>query len=155
MERLIFQSSDLVKNRVKLLETARAGRALVRDKDGAGLVMLPEQELDVLEQYALWSQVHLRLTSISESQQKITVSSLGDLAWLRVFDREDIAEFAAELHDALIAGLSDRRVEPVQEVVKAWRVTASQLEAPLRKSVLLERMKLADFDDAEEPREEE
>lgn len=151
MNNVIFQSSDLATQRVEFLNAARAGRALLRDKDGTSLVMLPEQRLEVLEQYAQWSQVHLRLTSLISSGKRLSVSELGDLAWLRVFDIDDITEFAGELHNALIAGLSDSDVAPIAETINAWRVTARQLEDPLRRSVLLGRHDAGDLEEVSEP----
>jgi hypothetical protein len=155
MNNQIFQSSDLAKQRTEFLEAARTGRARVRDKDGTGLVMLPESELDVLEQYAQWSQAHVRLSSLLASKDRITVSDLGELAWLRVFDRDDLSEFADELRDALIAGLADKDLGPVFEMVDAWRTTAKQLEDPLRRSVLLGNLADADLVDADRPVEDE
>ncbi|WP_104177007.1 hypothetical protein [Cryobacterium sp. Y50] len=151
MERVIFQSSDLAKKRIKVLEAARAGRALVRDGNGSGLVMLPESDLAVLEGFASWSQRLQRLTALVDSERDVSVAELGDLAWLRVFDKDDQRAFADELHGSLIAGLADQDLSSVDEVVTAWRVTARQLEDPLRRSVLLGRHDLTDYDDVEEP----
>lgn len=151
MNNVIFQSSDLATQRVEFLNAARAGRALLRDKDGTSLVMLPEQRLEVLEQYALWSQVHQRLSSLLSARKRLSVAELGDLAWLRVFDIEDIAEFSAELHNALIVGLADSDISPVAETVNAWRTTARQLEDPLRRSVLLGGHDAADLEEVAEP----
>lgn len=153
MDNIIFQASDLAKDRTKFLNAARSGRALVRDKDGTGLVMLPESELDVLEGYAHWSQVHQRVSSFLASKREATVGELGDLAWLRVFDREDIAMFASELQNSLIAGLSDRDLAATLETVAAWRTTARQLEDPLRRSVLVGATDISDFVEAAEPQE--
>jgi hypothetical protein len=151
MDKVIFQSSDLARDRTKVLNAARTGRALVRDKDGTGLVMLPEAELNVLEGFAKWSQVHQRLSTFVSSKREATVSELGDLAWLRVFDRDDISAFADELHESLIAGLSDQDLSAIDETVEAWRVTARQLEDPLRRSVLLGAKDPSDFAEAPEP----
>lgn len=153
MNNVIFQASDLATQRVDFLKAARAGRALLRDKDGTSLVMLPEQRLEVLEQYAEWSQVHQRLINLLSSKKRLTVAELGDLAWLRVFETDDITEFADELHNALIAGLADSDVSPIAEAVQAWRVTARQLEDPLRRSVLLGGHDAADLEEVAEPAE--
>lgn len=139
MENVIFQASDLARDRTRFLDAARSGRALIRDKDGTGLVMLPESELAVLEGYAVWSQRLNRLTSLIESDRPLTAALLGELAWLRVFDAEDLREFVGELHTALIAGLADQSLEEVEQLVTDWRITARQLEDPLRRSVLLGR----------------
>jgi hypothetical protein len=151
MESVIFQSSDLAKRRTSVLEAARAGRALVRDGDGSGLVMLPESDLAVLEGFAKWSQSLQRLNVLVAAERDVSVAELGDLAWLRVFDRDDQRAFADELHESLIAGLADHDLSSVDEVVTAWRITARQLEDPLRRSVLLGRHNPSDYVDAEAP----
>jgi hypothetical protein len=154
MSNVIYQASDLATQRVDFLNAARSGRARLRDKDGTSLVMLPEQQLEVLEQYASWSQVHLRLSGLINSGRRLSVSELGDLAWLRVFDREDLQEFADELHSSLIAGLSDKDLRPVEETIAAWKTTARQLEDPLRRSVLLATHDEAEFEAVSAPTED-
>lgn len=153
MDGVIFQSSDLAKERTRVISAARAGRALVRDKDGMGLVMLPESDLAVLEGFARWSQVLQRLKAIVSSDREVSVAELGDLAWLRVFDKEDQQEFANDLHEALLAGLADSDLSHVTELVSEWRITARQLEDPLRRSVLLRPLDPADFTEVDEPQQ--
>lgn len=151
MDQVIFQASDLAKERVRVLAAARAGRAVVRDKDGTGLVMLPESRLAVLEGYAQWSQTLQRLNVLIAAERKVSVAELGDIAWLRVFDKEDQRAFSEELHEALIAGLSDQDLSAVEEIVADWKVTARQLEDPLRRAVLLGTNRARDFVEADEP----
>ncbi len=133
MENVIFQASDLAHNRTQFLDAARSGRARVRDKDGTGLVMLPESELEVLEGFAAWSQKLNQLNALVEAGRPLTPALLGDLAWLRVFDAEDLRDFMDELHQALIADLADQTLNTVKAVVGDWRVTARQLVDPLRR----------------------
>ncbi len=150
----IFQASDLANKRLLVLEAARAGGARFRDKDGTGLVMLPEGDLDVLKELARWSSAHLRLESLLRRSDRPTIAELGELAWLRVFDRDDLDEFLAELHDVLIAAHADNSVNALKECIHAWRVTASQLEDPLRRDVLLRgRLEARDLVEAERPAE--
>lgn len=144
-----YTLSDLANGkRTQLLADARAGRARVRDKDGQNLVMLTEQSLDVLEQFAKWSQVQQRLAFLASSDRVATVAELGDLAWVRTFDNDDLQEFADELHTALITALADQDTSIVQEVVAAWRITARQLEDPLRRDILLGELEPAAYEDA-------
>lgn len=149
-----YTLSDLAgAKRTQLLNDARAGRARVRDKDGQTLVMLPEDRLNVLDQFAHWSQVQQRLASIANQNRVMSVAELGDLAWVRVFDRDDLADFAEELHAALITALADEDTSLVSNVVDAWRITGRQLEDPLRRSVLLSPTMTDDFVEAEPPLE--
>lgn len=147
-----YQSSDLAgAKRTQFIQEARAGRARLRDKDGVTLIMLPEHDLEVLDQFALWSQVQQRISSMVSRDSRPTVAELGDLAWLRVFDNEDLESFSNDLHTALISGLADRDSSVIKEIVDDWRVSARQLEDPLRKSVLLDQFQIGDFEEAQAP----
>lgn len=132
----IFQVTDLANNRQRVLEAARNGEARLRDKDGTSLVMLPESRLRLLETLKKWWQAYMKLETLLNRPELPRASELGELAWLRAFDREDYAEFTSELHDALAAADADGDSAVLDECVKAWRITASQLEDPLRRSVL-------------------
>jgi hypothetical protein len=148
----IFQTSDLATKRVQLLDAARAGGARVRDKDGTSLVVLPEGDLTALQELSRWSAAHLRLEALLRRGGRPSIAELGDLAWLRVFDDEDLSEFMAELQDALIAAHADKSVDALKACVDAWRVTARQLEDPLRREVLLRaRLDAQDLREVERP----
>jgi len=149
---LIFQSSDLAgTRRVEFLEAARRGAARLRDKDGTSLVMLPESHLQWLEALARWSTAHLRLEELLRRGVIPTVGDLGDLAWLRVFDLEDLREFVDELHESLVTAHADRTIDSLNECINAWRVTARQLEDPLRRRVLLGPHEPENFEEVERP----
>jgi hypothetical protein len=149
---VIFKVSDLAQSRTELLEAARHGRARVRDTDGTGLVMLREQELVLLEQLTTWSRALSRLEKLLKLGEPPTVRELGpELAWLRAFDPDDLQEFAEELDDALVAAQADGDAAPIENAVSAWRLTARQLEDPLRRSILLGTHVETDYLDISRP----
>ena len=153
-EDTIFQPSDLAgRKRAEFVRTARAGSARLRDKDGTSLVMLPEAQVDMLRRVAEWSRHLLQLQELLARDSSPSVSDLGDLAWLRVFDRDDLQEFADELHAVLIASISDEDTGPLEEAIRAWRVTAQAIEDPLRRSVLRGEHSPANFVPAERPKD--
>lgn len=138
MNDVIYQASDLASGkRIDFLRDARNGGARLRDRDGSSLLFLPESDVLALKTISYWSKQQLQLTKLLEDEIKLTPSALGDLAWLRVFTRPDLVEFRDELHEVLIAAISDGSPEALEECVSAWRTTARQLEDPLRRSVLL------------------
>ncbi|MEV5749598.1 hypothetical protein AB0L00_17415 [Actinoallomurus sp. NPDC052308] len=137
MSDLIFQPTDLASKRTEFLDAARRGEARLRDKDGTSLVMLPESKLRLLETLTKWGGAYMRLASLLRRPELPRASELGDLAWLRSFGREDLQEFTDELHDSLVAAEADGDTAVLDECVNAWRITARQLEDPLRRSVLL------------------
>jgi hypothetical protein len=147
----IFQSSDLANKRTEVLEAARNGQARVRDKDGTSLVMLPESRLRLLEALTKWWQAYMKLEALLHRSELPRAGELGELAWLRTFDREDFQEFVSELHDALVAANADEDTAVLDECIKAWRVTARQLEDPLRRSVLHGNFVPEDYVEASRP----
>lgn len=78
----------------------------------------------------------MKLEALLHRSELPRAGELGELAWLRTFDRDDFKEFVSELHDALVAANADEDTAVLDECVKAWRITARQLEDPLRRSVL-------------------
>jgi hypothetical protein len=134
----IFQASDLAgSKRTDFLDAARSGLARLRYKDGTSLVMLPESKLRLLQTLATWWESYTRLDAILRRSTVPTAGELGELAWLRFFDRGDLEEFLSDLHDALVAASADEDVAVLESALHAWRTTAHQLEDPLRRSVLL------------------
>ena len=148
MSDVIYQSSDLASKRTQFLRDAKAGRARLRDKDGTGLVMLPEAELWALEKFAMWSRFSDHLGRFIDRYDAPTVDDLGENAWLRTLDLDDLREFRDELMQALVASLADKDTQVLDDMLHDWRVTARQLQDPLRRSVLLAKHDAADFEDA-------
>lgn len=133
----IYQVTDLNSKRVEFVAAAKRGEARLRDKDGTSLVMLRESYVRVLEGLADWTNAYLRLERLLRNAGTPSVSDLGTLAWLRVFDKEDQRAFLEDLHDAMVAASADEDLAPVEELVRDWRTTATQLADPLRRAVLL------------------
>jgi hypothetical protein len=151
MSDVIYQLTDLASKRLEFLDAARSGRARLRDKDGTSLVMLPESRLRLLETLAKWWQASMKLESFLRRSELPRAAELGELAWLRSFDRDDLQEFTSELHDALVAASADEDTAALDDCVQGWRTTARQLEDPLRRSVLLSSYVPEDYVEVSEP----
>jgi hypothetical protein len=156
MSDVIFQVTDLANSkRTDFIDAARQGEARLRDKDGTSLVMLPESRLRLLETLAKWWQAYMRLENFLRRSELPRAAELGDLAWLRSFDREDLEEFVNELHDALVAASADEDSAALDDCIRGWRITARQLEDPLRRSVLLGPHVPEEYVEANEPNDSE
>ena len=151
MSDVIFQLSDLASKRLEFLDAARRGQARLRDKDGTSLVMLPESRLRLHGALAKWWQAYMRLESFLRRSELPRAAELGELAWLRSFERGDLEEFVSELHDALIAANADEDTVALDDCIHGWRTTARQLEDPLRREVLLGPHVPEDYVEASEP----
>jgi hypothetical protein len=150
----VFQVSDLANNRTEFIDEARSGLARLRDKDGTSLVMLPEARLAHLQRMQDLNEIFLRLSHLVATGKPALSIELGKHAWLRVFDLDDLQEFASELEEALAAAVGDGDTVVADEVVDAWRVTARQLSDPLRRSVLLGEVTSPDLVDACRPEDD-
>ncbi|WP_067488101.1 DUF6247 family protein [Actinomadura hibisca] len=153
MNEAIYLPSDLASSkRTDFIREAREGGARLRDKDGTSLVMLPESRLELLESLEKWSAAYVQVNhALHRSATPPSLSDLGELGWLRRFDRDDQFEFLQELHDALLAARADCDLSPLRECLHEWQVTARELEDPLRKRVLLEDFRSEDYVEAAEP----
>jgi hypothetical protein len=148
----VFQVSDLANNnRAEFIDEARSGLARLRDKDGTSLVMIPESSLTFLQGLKDLTGLHLALDHLVAAGRQPSIRGLGEHAWLRVFDLDDLKEFSTELGTALVAARSDNDTAVADEVVAAWRVTARQLADPLRRSVLHGQVSNSDLVDAARP----
>src|SRR5680860_526933 len=152
MSTTIFSASDLSRKRKEVLREARDGCARVRDTDGTSLVMLPESRLEFLERMQDLTGLHVVIDRLISRAGPGSVRDLGSHAWIRVFDRDDLAAFANELGDAMQAARGDQSSEIADEVIEAWRVTARQLEDPLRREVLMNAAQGSDFEPAIRPK---
>ena len=109
------------------------------------MVMLPESHVSWLRLVATWSGHLLRLRELLARESLPSLGDLGDLAWLRVFDRDDLNEFVDEIQQVLIASIADENADALEEAVRAWRVTAKQIDDPLRRAVLTGEFSLTDY----------
>ncbi len=135
----IFQLSDLSRRPKSVLERAAGGEALIRGKDGASLVMTSESRVRNLEKYRDWSIRLMQLRSFLDSENTPGIPQWGELAWLRVFDEDDLRTFISEAESQLLMSDALGDYSEFDELVDEWKVTAGQLEDPLRRHILLSR----------------
>jgi hypothetical protein len=148
----IYQPSDLNREGRALLNAARAGYARVRDKDGVSLVMLREEFYGSLEVVAdCTAQYVLIEHAVSHSEGEPSLAEYGDWTWLRVFDREDVEKFLADMREALVLASRERSAEPIRVALHEWRETARSLADPVRREILLGKSVDDEYVDAARP----
>ena len=147
----IFQVSDLANNRTEFIDEARQGLARLRDKDGTSLVMMRESEFSRLQRMEELTGLLLMLEHINHLGRVPSLYELGEHSWLRVFGSEDLKEMSSELSLALIAARGDEDTRAADDCLRAWRLTARQLEDPLRRSALMSQLTSDDLVDAPRP----
>jgi len=150
---VIFQPSDLNQHGRAILDAARQGGARIRDKDGMGLLVLPEEHVEALEAVARYATEFLTIERAmaltrTEGREAIRVSPWP---WLASLDDDDLAQFVAELRDALLVAFKTGTIKPTEQLIAEWRVTAEQLSDPTRRRVLLEPLATDDYVEVQRP----
>lgn len=127
-----YQATDLANaNRRTFLDEAKTGIARLRDQDGATLVMLPESVLGVLSDLRTYFLAYLSLeNALTRPRKERRPTDFGEIAWADVLDDEDLSEFRTEFRDSLTRATAARDVAGLDELVRAWRLTADLLNDP-------------------------
>lgn len=135
MTATVFQASDLSNKRTEFIAAGREGAAMLRDKDGFALVMVPNCQYEV---YRTVSEGALAVFRAENAVRRghVRASELEPLSWLTYLDDDDRAEMFDDLKDALSAALSTRTLEPFDRCVADWRRTALALSDPIRREIL-------------------
>lgn len=132
---VVFQASDLASSRrTEFIGAGRSGRALLRDKDGFGLVMLPLAKWRAVSEIADCALMLMR-TEVALRRPDARPADLP-WAWLAAFDEDDQREFLDEFRDALSTSASTEDLGPVRSCLKQWMTTAKALSDPVRRAIL-------------------
>ena len=153
-ERLItYQASDLAgAKRREFLQAARAGAARLRDTDGTSLVMVPQAAFDTLSELKSCAGRYLQVEGALERRRADRrPSDFGELAWLEVFDDDDLQTFRQEFHEALVQAVASETTEPVDTCVLDWRTTAKALSEGKRRRILTGKPEAGDFEEVGAP----
>ena len=135
----IYGASELRRHSRAILAEARRGEAHVRDRDGVGLVLLPEQRVRTLRTNLRWA---ANLFAIERAlgdrpPRRPDAQEYGEWAWLQAFDDDDLLEFVRELREALVMASREESPDLVEQTLGDWRVTAAAIGDPARRHVLL------------------
>jgi hypothetical protein len=137
-----YLPTDLQRRYRLILDEAKSGEARVRDLDGTSVMLLPEAEVQTLRQV---NAAAANLAAVERVLEDLALESddyrpdllqFGDWTWLRVFDRDDLHEFARDVREAIIIAVRERSTTVLDEQLHAWRVTAQQAEDPVLRAVL-------------------
>ncbi len=110
---------------------ARAGYALVRDKDGTTLILTPASDVKRLRELA---DLALGLATLqrvlARPMDQRATALYGIFAWASVLPEENQRAFAEELADALLIATSGTSLEPVRELIGDWIATVEAWADP-------------------------
>lgn len=138
IHRTAYQSTDLARNHRKVMAEARAGYAIVRDKDGTTLILTSAAEVERLRELAdrALGLATLQRVLARAADQRAT-ALYGAFAWASVLPEHDQRQFAEELADGLLVASSGASLEPVRELIGDWIATAEAWADPDARDALL------------------
>lgn len=121
-----FQVTDLARNHREVVDRARHGGALIRDKDGTALLLAPAADAARDRDLADLAAAFLRLrTTMDLPPEQRTAAGYGAFAWLGVIAEEHQREFIAEVTEPILVALSGGSLQPATDIIEDWRVTSA------------------------------
>ncbi|MGH9042068.1 MAG: hypothetical protein ACRDZ3_17755 [Acidimicrobiia bacterium] len=132
-----YQATDVARRSREVLDSGRAGGALIRDKDGVALLLVPAEEAARRDELADLAADYLRLLR-AVAVSGADVATYGGFGWVAVFNLDDQRDFAAQLGGPLLVALSGGPTGPVRDLIEDWRVTAETWADEALRADLLE-----------------
>lgn len=120
-----YQATDLARNHRQVVDDARHGVAVIRDKDGTTLVMTTAALLERAQEIGGTAVALVQVAqALAEPADRRTTAAYGDFAWLRRLPEDAQRRFFAEMTDRLLVVASGGRLDQLTELVGDWLATA-------------------------------
>jgi hypothetical protein len=133
-----YQATDLARNHRQVVDAARDGIAIIRDKDGTTLVMTAASVLDRAQVIGSTAVALVQVAhALAEPADRRTPSSYGDFAWLGPLREDAQRQFLAEMTDRLVVVASGGRLDQLTELIGDWLATAEAWADPETREALL------------------
>ncbi len=133
-----YQATDLARNHRQVVDDARAGIAVIRDKDGTALVMTTASVLERAQEIGGTAVALVQVAqALAEPANRRSTSAYGDFAWLRPLPDDAQRRFLAEVADQLLVVASGGRLDQLSELVGDWLATAQAWADPDTREALL------------------
>jgi hypothetical protein len=121
-----------------VVDDARAGIAVIRDKDGTTLVMTTASLLERAQEIGAAAVALVQVSqALAEPADRRTTSAFGDFAWLRPLPEDAQRGFLAEMTDRLLVVASGGRLDQLAELVGDRLATAEAWGNPDTREALL------------------
>ena len=133
----VYQATDLARNHREVIDAARRGEAIIRDKDGTALVMGPAAELARVREISALALDLLRAQRAADTPDRPDAARYGNLGWLSVLPEASQRQFAREVSEALLIAASGTSLRPVDVLIGDWRATAEAWADPDTRERLL------------------
>jgi hypothetical protein len=144
---VVYQATDLARHHRAVIDAARSGQALLRDKDGTALVLAPAADIERTYEIAELALELIRARqAVDREVGQRSAGLYGDLAWLSVLPDEVQRRCLDEITEALLVASSGMSFRPVELLLDDWRATAEAWADPdTRQAVMLEETAPLDY----------
>ena len=133
-----YQATDLARKHREVVDAARRGGALIRDKDGFALVMAPAEQAERTREIAeIALDVVRAAISLVGKHEDRGAEAYGGLAWLSVLPVAARRKFFLEASEALVLAASGTSLRPLELLLGDWRATAEAWADPNTRERLL------------------
>jgi hypothetical protein len=154
----IHAASELNDNYRGILDEARnAGVARLRDKDGQSLLIIPEEAARagmVASELARFARDLVAAYSANRRAApelyRATILA-GSWPWLRSLDDDDLDSFLAEMASLYVEAAATHDLGNLYFNLRAWQMTASELDEPRIREALLGASEADDYVEAPRP----
>ncbi len=140
MSEVTYQVSDLQRNHRNMVDEARKSGALIRDKDGLTLILLPAGMV-IREQYlnALMADAMRMSIALRTPREDRNPAEYGSLGWASVLTEDDQRLFLDALVVQLLVSQNSGSTEELEDLLGDWQATArAWADDDLRKALLEE-----------------
>lgn len=137
-----YQATDLARNHRQVVDDARGGVALIRDKDGTALVMTAASRFERATDIGDLAVSLVQLWQVlAEPADRRTTAAYGDFAWMGVLPEAAQRRFLAEMTERLLIVSSGGRLDQITELVADWLATAEAWrDTDTREALLAEEL---------------
>ena len=133
-----YQATDLARHHRAVIDAARSGQALLRDKDGTALVLAPAADIERTYEIAELALELIRARqAVDRETEQRSAGLYGDLAWLSVLPDVVQRRCLDELTEALLVASSGMSLRPVELLLGDWRATAEAWADPDTREALV------------------
>ena len=135
-----FQATDFQRKHREILDQARNGIALIRDKDG---LILQMGSVLAVQQSEYQRKILIDLLRVQKALQlpreNRSPSFYGALGWISVLDDEDQSEFVNEIADQIFVSENSGDISNLELLIDDWKATAlSWADTEVRNELLAE-----------------
>jgi hypothetical protein len=126
-----YQATDLARHHRAVIDSARSGQALLRDKDGTALVLAPAADIERTYRIAELALELIRARQALEHETGTrSAGNYGAFAWMGVLPDREQRRFLDELTESLFVAASGTSLRPVETLIDDWRATAEAWADP-------------------------